>query len=143
MVRPPWFTAAPLTTPRIRSPSRSASSQRRSTTATAPSPGTKPSAVLSKARLRWRGESAIMSPIDRKYSGLMPACTAPMTAVSMSPERRCWSAECRATSDDEQSVLTTVLGPRQSIRYESRLAIIASRPRPRPSGTPWRTRSSW
>src|SRR5450756_1224587 len=53
--------------------------------------------------------------------------TPPAMARSLSPHSRLCRAMCTATSDEEQAVSTTMLGPRRSRAYETRPAAIDRR----------------
>ena len=127
--RPSWLTAEPRTTASTRSPSRSASESRLSTTTPQPSPRTKPSAAASKA---WH------APVGDMRLGLVEAARRGRREQQVDaagegqrrtrPVRRLWQARCTATSDDEQAVSTVTDGPRRSKKYDSRLAMMLSAP---------------
>jgi len=57
-------------------------------------------------------------------SAVSSACAAPTTATSHSPDRSDPQARCIAVNEDEQAVSTTMLGPRKSNAYDTRLAAI-------------------
>ncbi|OSY51987.1 hypothetical protein BG846_02361 [Streptomyces fradiae ATCC 10745 = DSM 40063] len=137
LVRPPWFTAVPLMTPRTRSPSRRAARSGFSTTVTTPSPGTNPSAPESNGRRALDGENERRREPSWKYWGDMPRCTPATTACSHSPARMLRTAVCSATSDDEHSVSIVMLGPCRSRKKLTRFARIALW-LPRPAGV-WTT----
>nr|WP_037908413.1 hypothetical protein [Actinacidiphila yeochonensis] len=60
--------------------------------------------------------SGAIRPLWLKLSairGLAITFTPPASARSASPARSAWQARCTATSEDEQAVSTTMLGPRR------------------------------
>ncbi|SKZ32681.1 Uncharacterised protein [Mycobacteroides abscessus subsp. abscessus] len=114
--RPSWLVAEPRITAKTRSPSRTASVRRLSTTTPAPSPRTKPSAATSNALHRPRGESIPHLPSANWVSGCWMRLTPPASPRSVSRERRLWQARCSETNDDEHAVSTATAGPRRPRR---------------------------
>ena len=140
---PSWFTADPSTTPRTRSPARSASARRFSATTPQPSPRTKPSAPASNARQRPPGDSICASPRRRVPSGSRIAFTPPASARSTSPRSSAETAWWIATSDEEHAVSTASAGPPRPNVYATRpiavegpVPVVAYRLRPPSPATP-------
>ena len=86
--RPSWLIADPRTTASTRSPSRTASDSRLSTTTPAPSPRTNPSAPTSKVLHRPSGDSIPMREMAIWVSGRSMTFTPPASARSLSRSRR-------------------------------------------------------
>ncbi|KYF86719.1 hypothetical protein BE18_15425 [Sorangium cellulosum] len=97
-------------------PAASASESRSRTTTPQPSPRTKPSARASKVLQRPSAASMPSLAIATHSSGASTRLTAPTMARSHSPASRLRQARWTATSEDEQAVSTTRLGPRRSSR---------------------------
>ncbi len=118
-VRPSPATPVPRTTAYTRSPSRSASASRLSTTTPVPSPISRPSAPRWNGRIRSLGESArnCANTLHRVTSWQW--CTPPASTRSQRPPASSPTAWSTATSDDAQAASTVYAGPRRS----SRLAI--------------------
>ncbi len=111
LVRPSWLLPTARTTPWMRSPSASARSRVFSTSATAPSPHTKPSAARSKVWQASVGDSMPPAAMLAMNSGVLMTQTPPASATSTVPARSASTARPRAVSDDEQAVSTARLGP--------------------------------
>ena len=120
--RPSWLTAEPCITASTRSPSRTASSSRLSTTTPQPSPRVKPSARASKGLHRPSGASAPVARTTRVERGETTRLTPPASATSHSPLRSARPARWTATSDEEQAVSTATAGPVRPSAYATRPA---------------------
>ncbi|MEZ5979749.1 MAG: hypothetical protein R3F34_16235 [Planctomycetota bacterium] len=124
LLAPSWLIAVPRTSACTRSPSRSASDRRFSSTTPAPSERTEPFARASKLLQRPSAASICAVHTATVPSGssrrLMPAAN----AASHSPVRRLCTASCSATSDDEHAVSSAKHGPRSPSQNEMRPAIV-------------------
>src|ERR1051326_1071016 len=97
-----------------------ASDRRLSTMTPQPSPRAKPSADSSKALQNPSGASMRDLHNATVFSGISIKLTPPASAMRDSPLRRLRHAKCTATSDEEQEVSTTKLGPLKPSRSEER-----------------------
>ena len=95
----------------MRSPSRTASGRRLSSTMAAASPDTKPSAESSNARQRPVGDSMLCADAAANLRGSSITYAPPARARSLSPSCRLRHAMCTASRLDEQAVSTVTAGP--------------------------------
>src|SRR4051794_37020014 len=93
-----------------------------------PSPRAKPSADSSKALQNPSGANMRDLHSATVFSGISIKLTPPARAIRDSPFLRLRHARCMATSDEEQEVSTTKLGPLKPRRYERRPAAILELP---------------
>ena len=113
LVWPSWFSAVPMITPWIGSPSAIACDRRFSSTMPAPSPRTKPLAEASNALHLPSGDSIEAWEKPMKPPGVIITVTPPASAVSPRPVRMCSHAAWTAVSADEHAVSMATLGPRR------------------------------
>ncbi len=110
-VWPSELAAVPRTTASIRSPSRSASGNRLSSTTAQPSERTNPSAASSKAWQRPVGESMPCADAQAFLRGSCMTMQPPASARSLSPPSRLRQARCTASRPDEHAVSKVSAGP--------------------------------
>src|SRR5882757_9799313 len=108
---PSWLTAELRSTARIGWPLRLASDSRSSTIAPAPSPQLAPSAAAENDLDRPSAASAFCALNSSSDIGLAMTVTPPAIASVQSPSRRACTAQCIATSEDEQAVSIETDGP--------------------------------
>ena len=108
---PLWFTAVPLTSPQILSPSASASLSRFSTITPHPSLRTKPSADESKALHAPVFDSIPSSLWNRTRERDSVAFTPPARARFTSPRLKAAAAWWTAAKEDAQATSTGIAGP--------------------------------
>ncbi len=104
--RPSLATPVPRMTAYTRSPSRSASARRFSTTMPVPSPISRPSADRSKGRMASLGLSARSWEKTVQKATSWQWCTPPATTASQRPERSSATAWSTATSELAQAAST-------------------------------------
>ncbi|MBE9500636.1 hypothetical protein IHE61_30160 [Streptomyces sp. GKU 257-1] len=82
-----------------------------SSTAPAPSAGTKPSPPSPKLRHAPEGARKPLRDSWRYFTGWLVMLTPPAMATSQSPVRMAWQPRWMEASDDEHMVSTAMLGP--------------------------------
>ncbi len=117
---PSEFTAVPRTTARTGCPLRRASDSRSTSRTPAPSDHAVPSAPAANDLHRPSAASPRCRLKSTNVSGLAITVTPPTSAIEHSPDRSARTAQCRATSDDEQAVSTVTAGPSSPNVYATR-----------------------
>ncbi len=108
---PSWLIADPRTTASTSCPLRRASESFSSTSRPTPSPQPVPSAAAAKDLHSPSADSPRWRLKSMKVSGIDMIATPPASASVHSPWRRACTAECTATSEEEQAVSTLTAGP--------------------------------